>query len=305
MAVRLVYRLYGGENRKGRPEIYDKATCLASFLLAAGIAGAEVTVLADGPLPVAWRALAARHGRVVDIAGGPVGMRGSYRAALELPDRLGWDDDDVVYFSEDDYLHRPEAFRELARAAAAVPSASYFALYASTPRHPAAGPGLPYTAPANWTAAPDISVAGQRWVNVPSTTSSFGARLGMLRRDLGIFRQGMVPYPKRLLDHETCLVCQGTFPYRRAEIVLGPESTRFRTGWRSAAANAVLTPFRLAFNVRALSRRRHPHLLYAADPNLACHLETNFMAPGVDWTDVAAAARHFEGWPPSPISRAG
>ena len=172
-------------------------------------------------------------------------------------------------------------------------SSSYFALYASTPRHPAAGPGLAFIAPPNWTAAPDVLVGRQRWVNVPSTTSSFGARLGVLRQDLGILRQGMIPYPNRLLDHETCLVYQGRFPYSPSEIVRGPENTRFRKGWRAAAANSVLAPFRLAFNARALTRRRNPHLLYAADSNLACHLESSFLSPGVDWTEIAGMADEF------------
>jgi hypothetical protein len=188
-----------------------------------------------------------------------------------------------VYFSEDDYLHRPQAFVQLSRAADALPDAAYFALYASTPAHPAFGPGVPFEAPAGWRAAPDALVGDQRWVNVPSTASTFGARVGMLRSDLGIFKQGMIPYRTRLLDHETCLVYQGHLPYSVGEIVRGPSATRFRRGLRAVGVNAVLAPFRLAFDARAMTRRRAPHRLFAADPNLACHLETEFMSPGIDW----------------------
>lgn len=298
--VHLVYRLYAGENRKGRPDFYGKRLCLASFLLAAGTAraadpagGYDVTVLADGPIPADVRALVEGVGTVVDIPGGPTGMRGSYRAAMAEPDRAGWPDEDVVYFSEDDYLHLPDAFLRLRAAARTIAPAHYFALYASTPVHTAFGPGVPWRAPAAFRAAADVVVDGATWVNVPSTASTFGARIGTLRADMGIIRQGMIPHRNRLLDHETCLVYQGCPPYRTVDLVLGPENNRFYSGWRAVAANTVFTPFRVAFQLRSLTRRRRRHLLYAADPNLACHLESEFMSPGRDWPAVAARAR---GW---------
>ncbi|MGS0685720.1 hypothetical protein ACVBEQ_11355 [Nakamurella sp. GG22] len=293
MTLHLVYRLYGGENRKGRPTFYSKRSSLASFLLAAEVANADIVVLADGPLPADLRAIAEARGQVVDLANGPVGMRGSYRAALALPQQRGWSDDDIVYFCEDDYLHDPNAFVALEEAASNIPAAGYFALYASTPEHPAFGPHVPFSAPKDWIQRPSAEVQGRRWVNVPSTASTFGARVGTLRADLGIFRQGMVPYPSRLLDHETCLVYQGRFPYSASEMFLGPPDTRFRTGATAIAANTVLTPFRVAYQMRSLTRRRHPHLLYAADPNLACHMETEFMSPGVDWRSLATAAEDW------------
>jgi hypothetical protein len=128
------------------------------------------------------------------------------------------------------------------------------------------------------------------WVSVSDATSTFGARIGTLREDIGIFRQGMIPYRTRLLDDETFWVVQGRFPYSPSEILRGYEKTRFRTGLKALAANAVLTPFRLAYELRALTRRRDPHLLYAPDLNLASHMETEFLAPGIDWSAVAKAA---------------
>lgn len=295
MTMHLVYRLYGGENLKGRPAFYSKAVCLASFLRAAEVVDSPVIVLADGPIPDSLRAMTAGRGQVIDLPGGPQGMRGSYVSALSLPCRMNWPDDDLVYFSEDDYLHDAEAFAMLAAAGSEIPAAHYFALYASTPRHPAFGIGVPYTYPADFRPSDDVAVRGRRWVNVPSTASTFGARVGTLKADFGIFRQGMIPYRSRLLDHETCLVYQGRFPYTATELVLGPAGTRFRTGLREFGANCVLAPFRLAYDIRALTRRRNPHLLYAADPNLACHLESEFTAPGVDWAAQARAAMVWAG----------
>ena len=291
--VRPVYRSYGGENVKGRPGYYSKALCLASFLRATEHASVTPVFLNDGPIDPGLVALMSRHGDVIQLSDSPLGMRASYRAALEHPLKVGWSDDEVAYFCEDDYLHRAEAFSELGEAAACIPDASYFALYGGTPRHPVFGPGVDLRLPPGWKHRPDAVVSGRHWVSIPSTASTFGARVSALRADFGIFRQGMVPYRSRLLDHETCLVVQGQPPYTAAEVVTGPVATRFRHGPRALAANAVLAPFRLAFNLRSMSRRRRPHLLYAADPNLACHLETTFMSPGVDWNSEATRAAEW------------
>ena len=290
--VRPIYRSYGGENLKGRPAYYSKALCLASFLQAVEHASVRPVFLNDGPIDSDLVALMTRHGDVVQLGDRPLGMRASYRAALEHPLKASWSDSDVAYFCEDDYLHRPEAFTVLGEAADSIPEAAYFALYGGTRHHPVFGPGVPLRFPPGWRHRPDVVVSGSTWVNIPSTASTFGARVSALRDDLGIMRQGMVPYRSRLLDHETCLAVQGQRPYTAKEVLIGPAATRFRHGPQAVAENVVLSPFRLAFNLRSLSRRRRPHLLYAADPNLACHLETTFMSPGVDWD--AEAVRSAE-----------
>jgi hypothetical protein len=293
--LRLVYRSYGGENMKGRPAFYSKALALASFVRAARASGADVVFLNDGPVPGDRLALMEGNGDVVALPDGPVGMRSSYRAALDVPAQRRWPGEDIVYFCEDDYLHQHDAFIGLQHAGTDLPQASYFALYASTPRHPAFGPGAPFVAPKGWKPAAPATVGDRAWVNVPSTASTFGARVSAIGSDMGIFRQGMVPYRTRLLDHETCLVYQGHVPYPLAEVVLGPPATRFRSGLPAVAVNAVLSPFRIAFDARALTRRRTPHLLYAADPNLACHLESAFMSPGTDWALVARQTAEWAG----------
>ena len=286
MKLHVVYRLYGGENVKGRPPYYSKRACLASALRASTRADADFVVLADGPIPDDMRAMSERWGRVVDVPGGPIGMRGTFLAGLTYPDQAGWPDEDLVYFCEDDYLHKPDSIVELCRGAQSIDSAHYFALYADTPHYPFAD----HQQPANWEARPAQNVGQTLWVNVPSVTSTFGARIGTLRGDLGLFRQGMIPYPKRLLDYEMFVVVQGYFPYDSAEILFGHEKTRFRTGLRALVANIVLAPFRVAYNVRSLTRRGNPHLLYAADPNLASHMEQEFLAQGTDWEAIATDA---------------
>jgi hypothetical protein len=290
MTLRLVYRLYGGENHKGRPSYYSKLTSLASLLAAAVRAEVEVTTIADGPIPDDLRRMAESAGEVVDLPGGPVGMRASFWYGIRFPDLRNWSDDDVVYFCEDDYLHRADAVERLYEAVQAMPQASYFALSATTADFPA-GPG--FVEHEDWHPQPDATVGDTRWVQIQSSTSTFAARVGALRADRGIIRQGMFPYRNRLLDHEMCLVWQGRFPYTASELFLGPVETRFRTGARELVANSILTPFRIAYQLRALTRRRAPHLMFAPAPNLATHMESANLSPGTDWASVAGDANRW------------
>jgi hypothetical protein len=296
-----VYRVYGGTNSKNRPPYFDKATCLASFLRAAEAADREVIVLANGPIPDELISMVAGRGRLIYLEGGPVKMQKSWLTGLRLPGKQGWPDEDLVYFCEDDYLHVPEALVELEAAAEQIPAAHYFALYGSTPRNPTHGPGVPFQEPASWVAAPEVEVNGRQWVNIPSTASTFGARVGSLKADFGIWWQGTIPYPTRYLDHESNMVLQGRFPYRWTELFAGPPETRYRTGVAELAANIVQTPFRTAYQLRALTRRRTPHLFYAADPNLACHLDLPLISPGTDWAEQARQAQAWAGLPESDV----
>jgi hypothetical protein len=290
LKLHVVYRVYGGENQKVRPSFYSKRNSLASALQAAERAEADVVVLADGPIPQDLRELAVKKAHVVDLPGGPVGLRRSFMAGLKYPDVAEWPDDDLVYFCEDDYLHEPDALVEMCSAGEKLCAADYFALYAAIPGDPAVSTDMAYSAPAYWRSEADYTVGDTCWVHVPNTTSTFGARIGTLRRDMGIHRQALIPYRTRLLDYEEFLVVQGRFPYSLNEIFLDHPYARFRTGFKALAANTLLTPFRAAYQLRALTRRRNPHLLYAASPNLASHMETDFLAPGTDWSLVAKRA---------------
>jgi hypothetical protein len=279
MTLRMVYRSYGGENMKSRPPFYSKLLALASFVHAAEAADAEVTFLNDGPLPADRAALMAGRGEIISIAGGPIGLRGSYIKSLGMPADKGWPPDDLVYFCEDDYLHTADAFTRLAAAAELIPSASYFALHGDLPRSSD-------EFPPKWKRRPDATVEDSTWTNIPSTTSTFGGRVGAIADDMPIFKQCMRPFRRSFLDHETCLLYQGFGPYNLRGLFTGSKERRGE-GVAAVAKHAVLLPFRVGMNARALTRRRQPHLLYAPDSNLACHLETEHMSPGVDWEDVA------------------
>lgn len=290
MAVHLIYRSYGGDNRKSRPEWFSKHLAAASFARAAETAGLSVHWLNDGPVPEALSALFRQFGDIQTIAGGPVGMRGSYVTALRLAARSDWPDEDVVYFCEDDYLHRPDALVAL-QAVAENADVSYVGLHGGTPEYANVQEypgGFHY--PRDWNPQPDIEAGGHRWVHGVSTTSTFGARLGALRADMGVFRQAMFPFRKRFLDHETAVIYQGRYPYHGKEYLLGAPGD-FVPGLRGIARAAVLVPVRLGLTLTASRHANSPHLLYIAAPNLATHAELGIMNPGRDWDALAADTR--------------
>jgi len=293
--LRLVYRSYGGENLKDRPAYYDKGVALQSFLRAVEAAVAagtpvDVLFLNDGPVPAGILALQRPAGRLVELGG--VGLRASYVAGLHAPDTFGWADDDVVWFSEDDYLYRPDAFTALAAAASALPEVDYFALYGAVPEAvagtPATGgaPRGPWV-PAGFRSGRVGTAAGVGWDRILSTTSSFGGRVGALRADLGIFRLCMVPHRTMFRDHDTCVALQGLRPYRYRD--LGRSLVR-RDGRpaRRWLRDAALAPFLVATNLRAHRRPSRRRVVAGAVPNLATHLENGMIASGTDWERVAA-----------------
>ena len=86
MTHRLVYRSYGGENRKQRPDYYSKVLTLTSFVRAAArLPAADIIFLNDGPVPGDRLAIMERFGRVIqlaDDAAGPAGQLSGSSAAL-------------------------------------------------------------------------------------------------------------------------------------------------------------------------------------------------------------------------------
>lgn len=295
MTLRVVYRSYGGDNRKGRPQGYSKLLCLQSFVRALDGVDADVVFLNDGPVPEELLVLMRRAGRVQQLDGS--GMRASYWGALQLATRTpGWHDDDVVWFSEDDYLYRPDALSSLAAAAQApqTASADYFALYGSTPgRSVLRSDEHELPDPRGWSAGAPLRVGEQEWARLRSTASTFGARVGALRQDLGVFRLCMAGHRTMLRDHDTCLVLQGFSPYTAADLlkpVVQPVLGGGR-GLRGAVRHALLLPFLAATALRSHRRPGRRRTFLAAAPNLATHMETGRLAPGTDWSRTVEEVR--------------
>lgn len=293
MTLRIVYRSYGGDNAKARPPYYSKQTALRSLLRAADAVDHELVFLNDGPVAEPVLELMRGRGEIVALPG--LGLFGSLMAALRLPGERGWPDDDLVYFCEDDYLHTADALEHLVRAAARVP-AHYFALYGTLPAERAAGQvsDPSHVQPRGWRAQ-EWDVDGQEWVRVLGTTSTFGVRVGALRTDLPLVRQAKVPHKNMYRDWDVSLAYQGFEPYRwggllRDLVLLTPAASL-----RDRVRSAVLAPFKMGMNLRSHRRPGHRHVLVAASPNLATHLETAYLATGRDWEQVARETGDWTG----------
>lgn len=290
MALHLVYRSYGGSNKKGRPDYFDKITCLASFIRAAREVDAHVVFVNNGPIAEEQSRLMRPAGEIVELPG--VGVHESYLSALRLATHGTWADDDIVYFSEDDYLYRADALAALVDATAAVPEADYFGLYGSNPLRPHPRPDPPVHRPRGWVDMPPWHVGGREWVRLYSTTATFAARVGALREDLGIFRFCTVPHRNMFRDHDTCLLYQGFEPHPYGRIArdlvgLAPGTPKQRL------REAFMAPFMVATNLRSHRRRDRRRILIAPEPNLATHVENGYIAPGEDWAAVAAEVRDW------------
>jgi len=292
--LRILYRSHGGENAKGRPPYYSKLLSLASVVRAvrqareAGVT-AELTYWNDGPVPADRLDLMRATGEVVQVTLGS--NRRSYRAALDRAARSDWDDADLVWLVEDDYLYQPYAFHWLAQAAAVLPDADYLSMYGRGPLDRTSPRQAPRThARPGAAEAPDaVSVGGATWFRGLSTTSTFGVRLGVLREDLALLRA--LPFSGGAWDHTTCLTVQGLQPFTWTHVrqELLPFGRLPVAQWPASAARGVVHAGVNLRSRRSPARRRR---LYQCDPICVAHLELSEVSD----TRWAALAGEVQAW---------
>lgn len=233
--------------------------------------------------------------QIIDIPGGPVGTQPSYVYALDLPDLLGWSDEDLVLYIEDDYLLAEDALVALAEAAAAIPEAGYFALGHGRPadfsdREQMRAWGIVWW----WKPQPNWHVAGRTWVNILGVTSTFAARVGALRADRDIFELCRRPFRRRWLDHETAMLYQGVQPYRGRMYLTGSHGD-YEPRLRGVVRALYLLPFRFEVNRRARRQKAtgQQRYLYSPSPVEAAHLEDGLIENVPRWEDEARAAIRY------------
>lgn len=260
----LVYRSSPGDNGKARPAYFSKDVALATFLKAAGrVSTSSIHFVNDGHLPHDRLLVMGQVGELETLPG--VGNARSYRAALSLTDRLSWSDDDIVYFSEDDYFYIADAFVALLRAAEDLPEVDFFTLY----DHPDY-----YNLPVHRRYRPSRerrTIGAIHWRPVRSTCMSFAARVGALRRNAWAH----------------LLASNGSYPMDYDLWSLQTRAAGFRL------LGSMVEPWSLK-DIELLKlvvrRKRHP-VLVAPTPTLASHMQEPFLAPGVDWSLLASPGR--------------
>lgn len=273
--LRIFMRSHGAENAKNRPDFYDKSACLASLVRAAEAVqpAAELVFVNDGPLPTDRERLMALTGEPLQFELGS--NRASYRTTVALAAGIPHGPDDLVWFAEDDYLYRPEAFVELVDAFVRNPEASYLALYLGelAAREPA-GSAAQRT--------------GTGWGPVTSTTSSFGVRHRVLDEDAALLR--LMPFTGGAFDHTTCLTLNGHYPFTGRELRadLLPFSGQPAREWPRAVTRGLV---RSALGTRALRRPSRRRALYGPTRDLITHLELGAFDPSEDWASLARESR--------------
>jgi hypothetical protein len=204
MGLTAIFRTHPGESLRERPAYHSKLLTLQSFLLAwRRLDRRRLVVVVDGKsMPAEYTELYERYADEIRYLGGGSGNNGTYKATFPLLGGIG--DDELVFQAEDDYLYMEDALTELVAAAAEIPQADYF---------------CPYDHPDRYTRKDDarsgrerIFFAGNRhWRSIESNCLSFGARAGVLKKDLYIHRLFSLPRSPR--DRKIWRMTQGIGPF--------------------------------------------------------------------------------------------
>lgn len=285
--LHVVYRSTAGDNSKPRPSYYDKTTCLLSTVRAAQECDrmGEIVFLnvRDAPMPAKRLSIMEQFGTVEEIP--PLGMGFSYLRCLEIVERRGWPASDLVYLAEDDYLLEPSSFQALLQAADTCLDAHYFALYGAVLGEQPNGTALPdeLRIPSSLAEPAPRLVDDVGWRRAVSSNLSTGVRVSALQRDR--WMHALAPRAGAWFDHFLSLAVQGERPCTWRQLLL-PVFESPRLGRR-----ARISTWRAALTVGALCRRRRPHVLLAATPPLACHLESGHLGASREWDALADATR--------------
>lgn len=224
----IYYRTYGGENKAARPTWYSKELCLRSMLQAVELAKKYFTVnfivLHDGLLRdnPTWsssiRSLINPVGEVIELPKQNNAM--SCLAAIHRADNHN--DEDIIFFAEDDYLWLDLSIKGIVSALLNLPS-HYVTGYDHPVRYQPDYPlGADYP---HWHTS--IYITEERhWRSQESTCMTFGAKAKTLKADFKYFEKyhnngKNVPDDRKLFRH---LCGLGIFQEQEnpQRILLGP-----------------------------------------------------------------------------------
>lgn len=151
----------------GRPEWFDKWQCLKNFTTV--FAEQDITIVADGVADDVWEQLTTQY-PTLDLQRTKFGHNaGSFLYSLEQAVNLP--DETLVYFVEDDYVHHEGADLILEQGLMISP-------YATLYDHP-----NKYWDPEVKKPCLLLKSETCHWRTTPSTTMTFGARVGFLKAD--------------------------------------------------------------------------------------------------------------------------
>lgn len=187
MKIHFIYRSSPKDNKSDkRPEYFSKLDCLRSFLSSYNLLEddrkGDQIFLNDGNIESKISNLMySQKGKIISLD--ELGNSKSLRKAYEIFLKSNWDENDVVYFAEDDYLYKPEAFICLANAFVEIQEGDYFSLYEHPDRYNR-------TDDADGGKSKIYLSQNCHWRTVESTPQTYGVRVKVLKSDIWIHKLG-------------------------------------------------------------------------------------------------------------------
>jgi hypothetical protein len=179
-----LYRISDGSGKKTRFPFATKEVCLRNFLRVFQPSRDDLIIIADNVGDVTWQMINALHPNTVRTS---LHNAGSWRyAAFEIATKR-FQEDQVIYFVEDDYLHRPGSRQVLLEG---IGIAHYVSLYDHKDKYLNANEGGPN---------PFVEYGGEltrvvrttsaHWKLSNSTTMTFATTVKVLRQDQRVWNR--------------------------------------------------------------------------------------------------------------------
>lgn len=164
---------------KRRPAWFSRQTCHDNLLKTADLNQVAITFLLDTFHPTSTPHFITQQTTfpVIEIKEGT--ETGSFLRLLDYVMTLKFSSDTIIYFVEDDYLHRP-GWTDILLEGLTIPDASYVTLFDHRDKY--------FPAYANLQAKL-FHTASCHWRTTPSTTNTYGMRLSTLKEHFDLHRQ--------------------------------------------------------------------------------------------------------------------
>jgi hypothetical protein len=247
ISMKTIYRLSDKGNIKHKLSHATKLHCLENYISIFG--KQDLILFADNCEHETISAIRKLGIQPVEIS---LGNAGSWRHAAEYA-ISNFEDEDAVYLLEDDYLHLPGARQVLLEG---IQIADYVSLYDHPDKyinHEDGGPN-PHIKSGGELSRVLIS-ASSHWKTTNSTTMTFAVKVKTLREDYAIWKRHVINLP---LDFPAFSVLQ---------------------------KNPV-SPKGKLFSLLGIQQPVRPRVVISSLPAKATHVESNWLAPLIEWTNV-------------------
>ena len=186
--MKILYRISNGGYKKEKLPFADKFYCLENFLKIFG--KDDVHIFADNCLPETINKLKTYNLKLTESNKGSSGQ--SWKMVAEYAIKH-FSDQETIYFLEDDYLHRNNAFKLIEEG---LHVADYVSLYDHPDKYIDGSKGGNRFVKDGGEFSKIIKTESSHWKTTTSTTMTFACKLKTLKEDWGVwdeFTKGTLP----------------------------------------------------------------------------------------------------------------